>query len=186
MAKPDLQKHSCQYVDTYLKSKNIALLNAYKNDINLKTNKTPETMRIGIVKSFFNQEVCFELCKACIDELLKLNILAKNIFVVEVPGALEIPMMLNRMAYSGQFDGLVALGAVIRGDTYHFDIVANESARGISQVAIDHQIAVANAVLTTEDDGQAFSRADEKARAAANVVVEMAELNFALPEFITD
>ncbi|PIV76996.1 MAG: 6,7-dimethyl-8-ribityllumazine synthase, partial [Rhodocyclales bacterium CG17_big_fil_post_rev_8_21_14_2_50_68_7] len=93
-----------------------------------------------------------------------------------VPGALELPLSLRRMADSGRFDALIALGAVIRGETYHFEIVSNESARGITEVQLATGIPVANAVLTTEDDHQALARMRQKGEDAARVAVEMANL----------
>jgi 6,7-dimethyl-8-ribityllumazine synthase len=103
-----------------------------------------------------------------------------------VPGALELPLALQKLAESGQFDGLIALGAVIRGETYHFELVSNESGAGISRVALDFGLPVANAVLTTETDEQAVARMNEKGRDAARVVVEMANLTAALDQLAQD
>lgn len=133
-------------------------------------------LRVGIVQSRFNEPVCQALQKACVAELLALGVLTEDILVVTVPGALEIPFALQKMAESQQFDALVALGAVIRGQTYHFELVANESAAGISKVALSFDIPVANGVLTTEDDAQAEVRVDGKGRDAARAAVEMANL----------
>ena len=133
-------------------------------------------LRIGIVQSRFNEPVCLALRKACVTELLSLGVLAEDILIATVPGALEIPFALQKMAESQQFDALIALGAVIRGETYHFELVSNESAAGISKVALGFDIPVANGVLTTEDDAQAEARADEKGRDAASVAIEMANL----------
>jgi 6,7-dimethyl-8-ribityllumazine synthase len=93
-----------------------------------------------------------------------------------VPGALEVPIALKAMADSGDFDALVALGCIIRGETYHFELVANESGAGVSRVALDHQIPIANAILTVENEAQAWARAEDKGRDAARVAVEMANL----------
>jgi len=101
---------------------------------------------------------------------------------VTVPGALEVPIALAKLAQAQDYDALIALGCVIRGDTYHFDIVAKESARGIARVALEHGIPVANAVLTTENEAQARDRVDEKGREAARVAVEMANLMWSLEE----
>ena len=133
-------------------------------------------LRIGIVQSRFNEPVCLALRKACVTELLSLGVLAEDILIVTVPGALEIPFALQKMAESQQFDALIALGAVIRGETYHFELVSNESAGGIAKVALNFDIPVANGVLTTENDAQAEARADEKGRDAGSAAVEMANL----------
>lgn len=141
-----------------------------------------EGLRIGIVQARFNEEVCQGLRSACLAELKLLGIQDEDVLLVTVPGALEIPLALQKMAESGQFDALIALGAVIRGETYHFELVANESGRGISTIAKEFGIPVANAVLTTEDDEQAEARMSEKGTDAARVAVEMANLVIALDE----
>ena len=133
-------------------------------------------LRIGIVQSRFNEPVCLALRKACVTELLSLGVRAEDVLIATVPGALEIPIALQKMAEAQQFDALVALGAVIRGETYHFELVSNESAAGISKVALGFGIAIANGVLTTEDDAQADARAEDKGRGAARAAVEMANL----------
>ncbi len=133
-------------------------------------------LRVGIVQSRFNEPVCLALRKACVTELLSLGVRAEDVLIATVPGALEIPFALQKMAEADQFDALVALGAVIRGETYHFELVANESAKGISDVALGFGIPVANGVLTTEDDAQAEVRAEDKGRDAARAAVEMANL----------
>jgi 6,7-dimethyl-8-ribityllumazine synthase len=93
-----------------------------------------------------------------------------------VPGALEVPLALNAMAQSNRFDALIALGCIIRGETYHFELVANESGSGVTRIALDHEIPVANAILTVENEEQAWARAEEKGRDAARVAIEMANL----------
>jgi len=133
-------------------------------------------LRIGIVLSRFNQDVGDGLLSACKAELERLNVAPQDIVLATVPGALEAPLVLLRMAQSGKFDALVALGAVIRGETYHFEIVANESARGVSEVQLSTGIPVANAILTTEDDDQALARAATKGMEAAQVAIEMVNL----------
>jgi len=133
-------------------------------------------LRIGIVQSRFNEPVCLALRDACVAELFALGVLAEDVLLATVPGALEIPFALQKMAESAQFDALIALGAVIRGETYHFELVSNESAAGISEIALRFEIPVANGVLTTDTDAQAHARTDAKGRDAARVAVEMANL----------
>jgi 6,7-dimethyl-8-ribityllumazine synthase len=143
-------------------------------------------LRIGIVQSRFNEPVCNGLVDACVEELERLGVVGEDVLLVTVPGALEIPLALQKLAESGQFDGLIALGAVIRGETYHFELVSNESGAGISRIALDFGLPVANAVLTTETDEQAVARMNEKGRDAARVVVEMANLTAALDQLAQD
>ena len=135
-----------------------------------------EGLRIGIVQARFNADVTGKLAQACLAELDRLDVDADDIKHVSVPGALEIPIALKVMAESGAFDALIALGCVIRGQTFHFELVANESAAGVSRVALDHQVPVANAILTVENEAQAWARVEEKGRDAARVAVEMANL----------
>ena len=129
-------------------------------------------MRIGIVASRFNEEIAGQLLERARAEARKLGVEAT---VLQVPGALEIPVALQWMAQSGRYDALVAVGAVIRGDTYHFQVVANESARGVSEVALESGVPVANAILTTDNEAQAKARLDKGAE-AVRVAVEMAKL----------
>ncbi|MDR1064186.1 MAG: 6,7-dimethyl-8-ribityllumazine synthase [Azoarcus sp.] len=138
-------------------------------------------LRIGVVMSRFNREVGDGLLSACIDELLALGVSPKSILTATVPGALEIPLVLQRLARSGKFDALIALGAVIRGETYHFELVSNEAAAGITRVCLDSGLPVANGVLTTHDDNQALARMREKGRDCARAAVEMANLQKVLP-----
>lgn len=135
-----------------------------------------EGLRIGVVQARFNAPVCEALREACVAELLELGVEEEDIFVCTVPGALEIPFALDKLAQTEEFDALIALGAVIRGETYHFEVVSNESAAGIARVSLDFAIPVANAVLTTNTDEQAMARAAEKGAEAARVAVEMANL----------
>ncbi len=135
-----------------------------------------EGLRIGIVRARFNDALTTRLAAACLAELERLDVEASDIKHVVVPGALEIAVALKAMAESGEFDALIALGCVIRGETYHFELVANESAAGVTRVALDHQLPVANAILTVENEAQAWSRADDKGRDVARVAVEMANL----------
>lgn len=142
----------------------------------LEINLDGSGMRIGIVLSRFNPEIGNGLLAACEAELLKLGVDADDIVLATVPGALETPVVLHQMADTDEFDALIALGAIIRGETYHFEVVANESARGVSDVQLSTGIPVANAILTTEDDDQAVARMSIKGAEAATVAVEMANL----------
>jgi 6,7-dimethyl-8-ribityllumazine synthase len=130
-------------------------------------------MRLGIVASRFNEELSAELLARAKAEADKLGI--AEVTVNTVPGALEIPLALQWLAQTGEFDALVAVGCVIRGDTYHFEIVANESARGVMDVALECGLPVANGILTTDDEAQAKARLDKGAE-AVRVAVEMAKL----------
>jgi 6,7-dimethyl-8-ribityllumazine synthase len=133
-------------------------------------------LRIGIVQSRFNPAICEGLLAACRTQLIQQGVSDTDITLASVPGALEIPFALHRMAQSGKFDALIALGAVIRGDTYHFEIVANESARGVSEVQLHGGLPIANAILTTNTDAQAEERMITKGTEAALVAIEMANL----------
>lgn len=133
-------------------------------------------MRIGIVQSRFNPVICEGLLAACRAQLVQQGVSDADITLASVPGALEIPLVLQRMAQSKRFDALIALGAVIRGDTYHFEIVANESARGVSEVQLHNSLPIANAILTTNVDEQAEERMNTKGTEAALVAIEMANL----------
>jgi 6,7-dimethyl-8-ribityllumazine synthase len=137
-------------------------------------------LRIGIVQARYNEWAGKELTAACLDELAKLGVDEGDITHITVPGALEVPVALAKLAATEDFDALIALGCVIRGETYHFEVVSNESASGAAQVALTFGVPVANGILTTENDEQARARLDEKARDAARVAVEMANLMWAL------
>lgn len=139
-------------------------------------------VRVGIVQARFNETVGNGLLTACLAELSALGVLNEDILHVTVPGALEVPLALQKLALTNQFDALIALGAVIRGETYHFELVSNESGAGITRVALDTGIPIANAILTTENDEQAEVRMAEKGADAARVAVEMANLTLALEE----
>ena len=125
---------------------------------------------IGIVQARFNAGITQALAQGCLQELAALGVAAADITHVQVPGALEAPLALHALAATGRFDALVALGCVIRGETYHFELVANESGAGVSRVSLDHGLPI-----TTEDEAQAIARLD-KGREAARVAVEMARL----------
>lgn len=137
-------------------------------------------LRIGVVMARFNLDVCEGLLGACTEELQRLGVAPGDIRIATVPGALEIPLVLQKMAASGRYDALVALGAVIRGETYHFELVSNEMGAGITRVGLDAGIPIANGVLTTEDDDQALARMQEKGSDCARAAVEMAKLLKAL------
>ena len=139
-------------------------------------------LRVGIVVARFNAQIGEGLLEACIGELRRLGADAGDLAIASVPGALEIPLALQKLANSEKFDALIALGAVIRGETYHFEIVSNESASGISSVQLDAGIPVANGVLTCDSDEQALARMAEKGRDCAQAAVEMAALMKAIDE----
>ena len=131
---------------------------------------------IGIVQARFNPSIPNALAQACRSELAAMGVPDKHITHVLVPGALEVPVALQALAEKNEFDALIALGCIIRGETYHFELVANESGAGVSRIALDYQLPVANAILTTENLEQAIARQQEKGRDAARVAVEMANL----------
>lgn len=133
-------------------------------------------LRVGIVQARFNAGLTDALVAACRTELLRLGVAGADIELVQVPGALEIGVALAALADGDEHDALVAVGCVIRGETYHFELVANESGAAITRVGLDHGIAIANAVLTCDDEAQARARVDEKGRDGARVAVEMARL----------
>lgn len=133
-------------------------------------------LRLGIAMARFNRDIGEGLLSGCCQELGRLGVDPGQVTLVTVPGALELPLALETMAKSGHYDALVALGCVIRGETYHFEIVANESARGITDVQLVTGIPIANAVLTVENDDQALVRMHQKGLEAAQAAVEMARL----------
>lgn len=140
------------------------------------------SLRIGVVQARFNEWAGQGLAEACFAQLRELGVDDDDITHVMVPGALEIPLALAKLAQADDFDALIAIGCVIRGETYHFEVVANESARGVAQVTLEYGLPVANAILTTDDEDQARARLQEKGRDAARVAVEMANLMWALDE----
>ncbi len=146
--------------------------NIYEYDNNLKG----AGLRVGIVMSRFNQDVCEGLLSACVAELKRLGVADSDMMIADVPGALEIPLVLQAMAQSGRVDALVALGAVIRGETYHFEVVSNDSCRAVMEVQLDTGIPVANGILTCENDDQAIARMQTKGTDCAQAAVEMANL----------
>ena len=148
----------------------------------IESNLAGEGLRIGIVQARFNADVGHGLLSACVAELKRMGVADEDVLRVTVPGALEVPLAPQKMAETQQFDALVALGAVIRGETYHFELVSNESGAGITRVGLDYGMPIANAILTTETDEQAEVRMAEKGADAARVAVEMANLLLGLEE----
>lgn len=144
----------------------------------LEPNLDGQDLRIAIVQGRFNDDHCAALTKSCLEELHRLKVSADDILVMSVPGALEIPLALQKLGETGEFDALIALGAVIRGETYHFELVSNESGSGITRVGLDLGLPIANGILTCETDEQAKARVVEKGADCARAAVEMA--NFCL------
>jgi len=140
----------------------------------IKPDSSGEGLRVGIVRSRFNERIGFAMLEACRKRLAELRVTALT--VVSVPGALEAPLALQKLANTEKYDALIALGAVIRGETRHFETVANESASGLMQVQLDSGVPVANGILTTDTEEQAKARAVQKGRDCAEVAVEMANL----------
>lgn len=141
-----------------------------------------DDLRIGLVQARFNEWAGRELAEACTNELITLGVDEDDITHITVPGSLEIPLALAKLAATDEFDALIALGCVIRGDTYHFEVVANESARGLAQISLEYGVPIANAILTIDTEEQARARIADKGRDAARVAVEMANLLWALDE----
>jgi 6,7-dimethyl-8-ribityllumazine synthase len=151
-----------------------------------ESNLQGEGLRIGIVQARFNADVGHGLLSSCLAELKRMGVADEDILHITVPGALEVPLALQRMAVTEQFDALIALGAVIRGETYHFELVSNESGAGITRIGLDYGMPIANAILTTENDEQAEARMAEKGADAARVAVEMSNLLIALDELVPE
>ena len=142
----------------------------------IRPNLDGSRLRIGIVQARFTNEIGSKMLEVCCRTLKELGVADENITAATVPGALEVPLVLQNMAASESYDALIAIGAVIRGETYHFELVANESGAGVSRVGLDFNVPIANAILTTENDEQAHARIQEKASDAAIVAVELANL----------
>jgi 6,7-dimethyl-8-ribityllumazine synthase len=138
--------------------------------------KDIKSLNVGIVYSRFNEPVVKELLNSCVDQLILEGIDENHILKKEVPGALEIPMMINAYATKKKFDVLIAVGAVIRGETYHFEVVSDQSASGLMQVQLRHNIPVINAIITTNSGEEAFARTKIKGKEAAAGAIEMALL----------
>lgn len=131
-------------------------------------------LNVGIIYSRFNEPVVKELLNSCVDQLIFKGVDEKHILQKEVPGALEIPIMINAYAITKKFDVLIGVGAVIRGETYHFEVVSDQSANGLMQVQLKHNIPVINAIITTNSGEEAFARTKIKGKEAANGAIEMA------------
>ena len=131
-------------------------------------------LKVGIVYSRFNEPVVKELLNSCVDQLIFKGVDEKHILQKEVPGALEIPIMINAYAITKKFDVLIGVGAVIRGETYHFEVVSDQSANGLMQVQLKHNIPVINAIITTNSGEEAFARTKIKGKEAADGAIEMA------------
>jgi 6,7-dimethyl-8-ribityllumazine synthase len=148
----------------------------YDNIEELEPDPRGAGLRIGIVMSRFNTDVGEGLLSSCTAALIRQGVREADIRIVTVPGALEVPLALQHLAQSGKYDALIALGAVIRGETYHFEIVAGESASGITTVQLDTGVPIANGILTTDNDDQALARMAEKGADCASTAIEMANL----------
>ncbi len=144
--------------------------------VEIKPGRDGRGLKVGIVRARFNEAIGVVALEACLGRLAELGVAGADITVVAVPGSLEVPLVLQRLAATRAYDALIALGAVIRGETYHFEVVANESASGLTQVELDSGIPVANGILTTDTEAQAEARAAPKGRDCADVAVEMANL----------
>jgi 6,7-dimethyl-8-ribityllumazine synthase len=144
----------------------------------LEPNLEGAELSIAIVQARFNEEHCTALTQSCISELLRLGVTTDDILLTTVPGALEIPLALQKLAETGEFDALIALGAIVRGETYHFELVSNESGAGITRVSLDLGVPIANGILTVDNDAQASARVVQKGKDCAMAAVEMA--NFCL------
>lgn len=142
----------------------------------IKSDLNGAELRIAIVRARFNEAIGAGLLAVCLERLTTLGVAPGRVTVVSVPGALEIALALQQLAAAGYYDALIALGAVVRGDTYHFEVVSNESAAGITQVQLDAGVPVANGVLTTDTEAQAMARVAQKGSDCAEVAVEMANL----------
>ena len=148
----------------------------YDNIEELEPDHRGDGLSIGIVMSRFNADVGEGLLSSCTAALMKHGVAPSDMIITTVPGALEAPLVLQKMAQSGRYDALIALGAVIRGETYHFEIVSNESSSGIASVQLETGVPIANGILTTENDDQALARMMEKGADCALAAIEMANL----------
>jgi 6,7-dimethyl-8-ribityllumazine synthase len=151
-------------------------MSRFDNIFEYDNNLNGAGLKIGIVMSRFNLPVCEGLLSACVDELKRLGVADADMAIANVPGALEIPLVLQSMAQSGRYNALIALGAVIRGETYHFEVVSNDSCRAIMDVQLQTGVPIANGILTCEDDDQAEVRMQPKGADCAQAAVEMANL----------
>jgi 6,7-dimethyl-8-ribityllumazine synthase len=154
----------------------------FDNIRELDVNLNGTGLRVGIVMSRFNRDIGEGLLSACTAALVKQGVREADMCIATVPGALELPLALQKMAQTGRFDALIALGAIVRGETYHFEIVSNESASGLSAVQLDTGLPIANGILTTDSEDQALARMSEKGTECALAAIEMANLMKALDE----
>ena len=154
----------------------------YENIYEYETVLAGKGLAVGVVMSRFNQDIGEGLLAACTGELKRLGVAEGDIEIATVPGALEIPLVLQTMAQSRRFDALVALGAVIRGDTYHFEVVSNDACRAVTEVQLETGVPVANGILTCENDDQALARMQQKGSDCAQAAVEVANLLRAVRE----
>ena len=154
----------------------------YENIYEYESDLAGNGLTVGIVMSRFNQDICEGLLAACTSELKRLGVADGDVEIATVPGALEIPLVLQTMAQSRRFDALVALGAVIRGDTYHFEVVSNDACRAVMEVQLETGIPVANGILTCENDDQALARMQQKGSDCAQAAGEVANLLRAVEE----
>ena len=142
----------------------------------IKPDLAGKGLRIAIVRARFNEPIGAALLAACLERLAALGVASGHILAASVPGSLEIPLALQKLAATGHYDALIALGAVVRGETFHFELVCNESAAGLTQVQLDSGVPIANGILTTESDEQAMARVRQKGSDCAEAAVEMANL----------
>ncbi len=154
----------------------------YDNIFEYESDLAGDGLAVGIVMSRFNQDICEGLLAACTAELKRLGVADDDIEIATVAGALEIPLVLQTMAQSDRYDALIALGAVIRGDTYHFEVVANDACRAVMEVQLDTGIPIANGILTCDDDDQALARMQVKGADCARTAIETANLLRAIGE----
>ncbi|WP_428826664.1 6,7-dimethyl-8-ribityllumazine synthase [Azonexus sp. IMCC34842] len=157
-------------------------MSRFDNIFEYDNNLNGAGLKVGVVMSRFNLPVCEGLLSSCVNELKRLGVADADIVIANVPGALEIPLVLQSMAQTGRFNALVALGAVIRGETYHFEVVSNDSCRAIMDVQLDTGVPIANGILTCESDEQAEVRMQPKGADCAQAAVEMANLQKALAQ----
>jgi 6,7-dimethyl-8-ribityllumazine synthase len=157
-------------------------MSRFANVVEFDQNLNGTGLRVGVVMARFNLPVCEGLLSACIHELKRLGVADADMRIATVPGALEIPLVLQTMAQSGKYDALVALGAVIRGETYHFEVVSNDSCRAIMEVQLHTGVPIANGILTCETDEQAEVRMQPKGADCAQAAVEMANLKKVLSQ----
>ena len=157
-------------------------MSRFDNIFEYDNNLNGAGLKVGIVMARFNLPICEALLSSCVNELKRLGVADADMTIANVPGALEVPLVLQTMAQSGCFDALVALGAVIRGDTYHFEVVSNDACRAIMEVQLDTGIPIANGILTCDTDEQAEVRTQPKGSDCAQAAVEMANLQKALDQ----